>query len=141
MEGMGLIHIPYRLVDGEPFPSPTFDVFLLGRQRRIRVPALMDSGAVRPIFQLGDAENAGIDLSKSIKHPIQYGGSVTPGWITRARIEIKADLIMHAVDTSIVFVETLDLRYRLLGRVGFFDRFDRVSFLQKCSPSYVELHG
>ncbi|HUB24961.1 MAG TPA: hypothetical protein VL992_05995, partial [Tepidisphaeraceae bacterium] len=60
---------------------------------------MVDSGAVRPIFPIRAAQDAGIDLSTSFAHPIQYGGSKTSGKIARARIEISG-VIELAVDTS-----------------------------------------
>jgi len=127
----------YRIVLGEPFPLPICDVFLLGPAGRIPVQAVVDSGAVRPIFPLKAAQDAGIDLSKAVSHPIQYGGSRTPGWIFPVRLELGEDGLR--LDTSVVFVEKLEFRYGLLGRVGFFDKFNEVAFLHKSgrNPRFV----
>jgi hypothetical protein len=135
---MGVLAPPYRDVIGEPFPVPYLDVQLLGR-RRVYLRALVDSGAVRPIFPTSAAEDAGIDLSKSVYHPIQYGGSISPGWIGRARIDVNVGKEIRTLDLSIVFVERLDLPYVLLGRIGFFDQFNEVAFLQKVAPSQLRL--
>jgi predicted aspartyl protease len=104
------------------------------------VRALVDSGAVRPIFPLSVATEAGIDLSKSVHYPIQYGGSTTPGWIARARIDLDIGPVGRILDLSIVFVEKLDLPYALLGRIGFFDQFNEVSFMQRISPPQFRLN-
>jgi hypothetical protein len=119
----------YRIVLGEPFPLPICDVFLLGRHGRVHVQAVVDSGAVRPIFPLKAAQDAGFDLSKAHRYPIQYGASRTPGWILPVRLELGDDGLR--LDTSVVFVERLEFPYGLLGRVGFFDRFNEVAFLHK----------
>jgi hypothetical protein len=119
----------YRIVLGEPYPLPICDVFLLGPNGRIHVEAVVDSGAVRPIFPKKAAEDAGIELSKALSYPIQYGGSRTPGWIFPVRLVLGNDDLQ--LNTSVVFVEELEFRYGLLGRVGFFDRFNEVAFLHK----------
>jgi hypothetical protein len=126
----------YRVVLGEPYPLPICDVYLLGPSGRIHVQAVVDSGAVRPIFPLKAAVDAGIDLSKAPSHPVQYGASRTPGWILPVRLDFGEDDLR--LDTSVVFVERLELPYGLLGRVGFFDRFNEVAFLHRSArnPSF-----
>lgn len=127
----------YRVVLGEPFPVPICDVFLLGPSGRVHIQAVVDSGAVRPIFPLKAAEDAGIDLSKAHLHPIQFGAARTRGWIAPVRLDFGED--GPQLDTSVVFVERLELPYGLLGRVGFFDRFNEVAFLHKSgkNPRFV----
>jgi hypothetical protein len=119
----------YRVIFGEPFPVPMCDVFLLGPNGRIPIRAVVDSSAFRPIFPLKAAEDAGIDLSKADYQVIQYGGSQTPGWIFRVRLDLGQD--GPRLDTKVVFVKRLEFRHALLGRVGFSDRFNEVAFLHK----------
>lgn len=122
---------------GESFPAPLVDIELLGPAGKILVTAVIDSGAYRPVFPLKTAETAGIELSKCANELIQYGGSTTAGKVARTRIELIPG--GPVLDTTIVFVEMFDLPYALLGRVGFFDRFNEVSFAQKMLPARVEL--
>jgi hypothetical protein len=140
---MAVFTQPYREVLGESYPVPLIDLILLGPSGRIPVLAMLDSGANRPIFPLKAAQEAGIDLTKSPGYWVQYGGSITNGWIVRARLELvtvdaKPDMNI-VLDTSIVFVEEFGFPYALLGRIGFFDRFNEVAFAQRASPARFEL--
>lgn len=122
----------YCIGPGESELLPICEVTLLGPSGRLELPAIVDSGAVRPIFPAKAAEAVGIDLSKAPPYWIQYGASRTRGWISPVRLSLGQD--GPKLDTSVVFVETIEFPYALLGRVGFFDRFNEVAFLHKSGP-------
>jgi hypothetical protein len=127
----------YRQVIGESFPVPLIDLILIGPTERIPLVAMVDSGAYRPIFPKKAAEMAGIELSNCYAGGVQYGGSVTSGKIARVKIELIPN--GPILDTSILFVDEFQFPYFLLGRIGFFDRFNEVAFIQKPKPGRVEL--
>ena len=132
---MPRLTLPYRIVAGEPYPVPLCDVYLLGPAGRILVDAVIDSGAVRPIFPRKAAEDAGIQLPSAPNSRIQYGGGFTDCVLMRVHLllgELRWD-----VDVS--FAERLDLPYALLGRRGVFSQFNEVKFLEKSAPARVEL--
>jgi hypothetical protein len=119
----------YRAVIGESFPVPLLDVFLLGSSGRVQISALVDSGAFRSVFPLTAAEDAGIDLSKAFRQKVRYGVSGSDGWVVPVRLELGED--GPKIDASALFVERLEFPYALLGRIGFFDRFNEVAFIHK----------
>jgi hypothetical protein len=127
----------YQEAFGEKFPLPLLNLLLTGPAGSVPTSAIVDSGAYRPIFPQKLAELVGIDLSNSWSEVVQYGGSRTTGKIGLARIELIPD--GPVLDTSILFVPQLELRYALLGRVGFFDRFKEVAFVQERLSSRLEL--
>jgi hypothetical protein len=133
---MAIFAQEYRIVLGYSDPQPICDVSIFGRDRRVLVEAIIDSGAARPIFHRSSAEDAGIDLSNALRFPIQYGGSKTDGRIARVRVRLGAD--GPQIDTSVVFVDHLELPYGLLGRIGIFDRFNEIAFLHKLRNPRVE---
>ena len=122
------LKLDYKVSLQGHFPQPLCDIMLLGEKGPTPIQALVDSGAVRPIFPMKAAEDAGIDLAKGIEHPIQYGWSDTPGRICRVRFQLSEGT---EIESSVVFVERLQFPYGLLGRVGFFDRFDEVNFVHR----------
>jgi hypothetical protein len=127
--------IPYQLITSEPYPLPICDVFLLGPAGRVLVRAVLDSGAVRPIFPRKAAENAGIKLPSIPDHYIQYGGGPIGSVLVRSHLSLGE----LRWDADVSFVERLELPYALLGRRGVFSQFNEVKFLEKTAPSRIEL--
>ena len=127
--------IPYRIVPSEPYPVPLCDVYLLGPAGRVIVRAVLDSGAVRPIFPRKAAEYAGIVLPTRPDHFIQYGGGPTGCVLVRSHL-LLGDFRWSA---DVSFAERLELPYALLGRRGVFSQFNEVKFLEKTAPPRIEL--
>lgn len=127
--------IPYQVVTSEPYPLPLCDVYLLGPAGRVLVRAVLDSGAVRPIFPRTAAEDAGIALPTRTDHVIQYGGGRTNCVLFRSQL-VLGDFRWSA---DVSFVDRLELPYALLGRRGVFSQFNEVKFLEKTLPARIEL--
>lgn len=124
----------YRFVFGHPFLYPIVDVYLLGPHGKVQLEALVDTGAVRPIFPQKAAADAGIKLSATANDWIQYGSGVT---LARRR-SVSIGLGDHMWQTDVSFVERLDLPYALLGRVGVFSEFGVVKFIERTDRPRVE---
>lgn len=127
----------YRIVRGSPHLLPVCDVYVLGRQGRARVTALVDTGAVYCFFPVSAAHDAGIQLPTRSNFEVHYGSGKEPGWLTRAYIEIDR----RRWETEIVFVERLDFPYGLLGRRGVFNQFNEVTFTERIASPKVEFRG
>jgi hypothetical protein len=116
---------------------PLCEVIILGKERRVPVRAVIDSGATHPIFPMSAAEDAGIDLQRGGNFPITFGGSQTHGRLCETYVEI----VGRRFKLEIVFVERLILGYALLGRRTFFNQFNEVAFIERIRTPRVELRG
>jgi hypothetical protein len=132
---MSVLGLPYRFMLGRGDLLPLCDVYLIGPATRALVTALIDSGAVYPVFPERAAEDAGITLPKVRRFTVQYGGGTSAGTLARVYIE----LVGRRWETDIVFVERLDPPYALLGRRGVFARFNEIAFLERVPTPRVEL--
>src|SRR4051794_38814950 len=123
---MPMISIPYTFFPGKAHLLPICEVSLLGPRRSVQVDAIADSGADHPIFRATLAESVGIELLPAPNSWVTYGAGKT--WARK----VSAQLAMgeRVWETQIWFVDQLDLPYELLGRIGVFDRFDLVRFIE-----------
>lgn len=134
---MGQIVLPYQI---RWSPSgleylPLCNVVLLGKQRRVPVPAVVDSGAVFPIFPLDAARDAGIDANKGRPCSVIFGGSTESARLVDCFFEIGG----HRLRSEVAFVREIKLGYALLGRRGVFSKFNEVAFIERWANSRVEL--
>lgn len=114
---------------------PLCEVIILGRDRRVPIRAVVDSGASIPIFPESAAADAGLVLSRAQPWNITFGGSTTRGKLLETHIEISG----HRLRTEIAFVERMSLDYALLGRRTVFNQFKEVAFIEKVASPRVEL--
>lgn len=114
---------------------PLCQVIILGKERRVPVRAVIDSGATHPIFPMSAAEDAGVDLQRARAFPITFGGSQAPGHMVETYVEIAG----RRFRLEIVFVEKLILGYALLGRRTFFNQFNEVAFIERIKTPRLEL--
>jgi hypothetical protein len=117
----------YRIVPQEPHPVPLVELLLYGPRDTVVIPAVVDSGAVRPIFPRQAADDAGIALPASPNSRIQYGIGPTRAWLARAEVSLGE----RRWRVEVSFVERLELGYALLGRRGVFGQFNEVAFAEK----------
>lgn len=130
-----MLGLPYRFMLGQRDLLPLCDAYLIGPTTRTLVTAVIDSGAVYPVFPERAAEDAGITLRRVRNFPVQYGGGLSAGTLARVYIELAG----RRWETDVVFVEGLDLPYALLGRRGVFARFNEVAFLERVRTPRIEL--
>lgn len=132
---MPYIDLPYQL-----HPTgllPLCEVVILGKDRRVPVQAVVDSGATHPFFPVSAAEDAGIDLTAAPRMNVTFGGSVTEGRSANVYVEIQRQRLM----IRIVFVDDIKLGYALLGRDTVFNQFNEVAFLERTKVKRVQLRG
>jgi len=128
----------YQIVAGRKFSVPLCSVFLLTAARRTEVVGMVDSGADRSIFHEKIAEDAGIDLSGAPVESLQYGSGRTTGRVRWVWMDFGPET--RRIEIEVLFVKELHLHAAWLGRVGFFDQFNEVAFLQrKTKTPRVEL--
>ena len=113
---------------------PICPVELVGPRKRVGLSALVDSGAVYSVFPQKAAEDAGIPLPKYGNTTLQYGGSS----VEARKIGVYLYFADLKINTEVMFVERLGFSYALLGRFGFFSRFNEVVFAEKISAPKVE---
>ena len=102
---------------------PLYDVVVLGKDRRIALRAVIDSGATHPFFPRSVAEDAGFDLTRAQRMNVTFGGSVTEGFIAETYVEISGQRLR----VEVVYVEDIKLGYALFGRKTFFNQFNEVA--------------
>jgi hypothetical protein len=131
---MPTLVFPYQMFGRRLEMLPLVTVNLLGPRPGVFVPAVVDSGAVRPIFPKKAAEDAGLVLPPEPNDRIQYGGGTTASFLIRAWMMLGS----QRLDTEISFVEKLELPYALLGRYGVFSNFNTVTFVERAETPRVE---
>jgi hypothetical protein len=129
------MRIPYQL-NGRHF-LPLCDVVLIGRDCHIPVRAVIDSGAVRPIFPKSAARDAGLSLESGKPEAVVFGGSAAIGRLLETYV-----LIQHRrFRLDILYVDDLQLDYALLGRTTFFNQFNEVAFHERTRERSVQFRG
>lgn len=120
------MRIPYKCHAG--YWLPMCDVTILGAGFDVIVPAVIDSGAVWPIFSRWAAEQAGLAVESGTSTKVFFGGSSTDGKLVRTSV-----LIDHRrFELEIVYVpHELESGYALLGRLSVFDQFNQVAFHER----------
>lgn len=114
---------------------PIIDILITNSQNNVKVtyPCLVDSGAFMSVFHSEVAEALGIDL-ESIKEICPFGGVgkakrtlIGKPYCVKLMVVSKGN--NKEFDSMVLFSEDIDPNgYPILGRLGFFDRFDEISF-------------
>ncbi|MEK7151022.1 MAG: aspartyl protease family protein [Patescibacteria group bacterium] len=100
---------------------PMLDVVLLHGDKKIKVFALVDSGADDCIFNKDVADALGIDLSKAKRKNYAGISGHTRGWLTDVTLYIEA-MPDERLTIPVAFIDSPTVS-GLLGQVGFFDAF------------------
>jgi hypothetical protein len=129
------MRIPYQL-HGNHF-LPLCEVVLIGRDCHVPVRAVIDTGAVRPIFPKSSARDAGLHLEMGKPEGVVFGGSTAIGRLLETYV-----LIQHRrFRLDILYVDDLKLDYALLGRTTFFNQFNEVAFHERTHERSVQFRG
>ena len=129
------MRIPYRFHNGHFLPL--CEVVLIGRNCHVPVQAVIDSGAVRPIFPKSAARDAGLSVESGKPEGVVFGGSTAIGRLLETYV-----LIQHRrFRLDILYVDDLKLDYALLGRATFFNQFNEVAFHERTLERSVHFRG
>jgi hypothetical protein len=129
------MRIPYQL-HGAHF-LPICEVIILGTRYNVPINAIIDSGAVRPIFPKSAARDAGLSLESGKPEGVVFGGSTAIGRLLRTFVLIQS----RRFQLDILYVDELKLDYALLGRTTFFNQFNEVAFHERTLERRVHLRG
>lgn len=122
---------------------PILEVRITNKEtgKAVNYPAMLDSGSFANIFHSDIAEVVGIDLSH-IKE-IEFGGVKKSKqmkgkpYIVKLMVACKGE--SYSFDSYVVFSDEIDKDvFPLLGRIGFFDRFDQVCLSFKKNKFYLQ---
>jgi len=80
------MRIPYKLHGGHFLPL--CEVVLLGARFNASVNAVIDTGAVRPIFPKSAARDAGLSLESGKPEGVVFGGSTAIGRLLKTYVLI-----------------------------------------------------
>lgn len=112
---------------------PLIEVSLLGPKDKIKMLALVDSGADYSLFSLEVAEKLGIEIEKGKKVSLEgVKGEPFPGYCHKVPIKV-GDL---SFDCKIVFAK---VKVSLLGRDDFFLPF-LITFNEKFQKVLIDKH-
>jgi predicted aspartyl protease len=114
---------------------PLCNVVVLGRDVRVPVAAVIDSGATHPFFPKSVADQAGLELDKGNAINVTFGGSETTGRMVETHVQIGS----RRFRLDVVYVDDIRLGYALLGRRTFFSKFNEVAFIERVKVPRVEL--
>jgi len=123
---------------------PLLDVRITNKDNGIAINyrAMLDSGAFANIFHSEIASVLGIDLSK-IKETQPFGGIKEGKQMTGKPYVIELMVMekgkSYKFDSVVIFSDEIsNTGIALLGRIGFFDRFDEVCFNYKNNKFYLQ---
>lgn len=109
----------YQAIGANDF-APIVMLKLRGKNGWISVEAYADSGASFSIFGADRAEVLGIDFTKGILTYITVGdGGLLEVYLNKVRVEFAGRRFM----ATIGFSSRLGVRFNLLGRRDFFEKF------------------
>lgn len=120
-----LIVYSYKLSAGMRLPFITFAI--QNGQKWFAVEAYIDSGAVYSVFTPAVASRIGLEFRSGRRILIQVGdGGLIPVFLHDLEVQVG----QHRFVAPVGFSDRLGIRFGVLGRSGFFDRF-RVCFDEK----------
>ncbi len=113
---------------------PLVDVIISNPKNKLKVsyPAMIDSGAFINVFHYDIADTLELDLTPiKITH---FGGVGNINLDLEGKVYIVNLMVMqkgrnHSFESPVLFSKDIDPNgYPLLGRLGFFDQFNEISF-------------
>ena len=111
---------PY-LKDAQARHAPIIYLQAWTGNRWLYLQAYVDSGASWSVFHVDVAQLLGIKLNRAKRHYVSLGnGSVIPIYL--ARIKVRFAGMEFSAPAG--FSDALRVGFNLLGRAGFFDRFN-----------------
>jgi hypothetical protein len=116
---------------------PLCEVVILGSRFNVPINAVIDSGAVRPIFPKSAARDAGLSLESGKPEAVVFGGSTAIGRLLKTYVRIEG----RRFELDILYVDELKLDYALLGRTTFFNQFNEVAFHERTLERSVHFRG
>ncbi|OGX39693.1 MAG: hypothetical protein A3C53_05585 [Omnitrophica WOR_2 bacterium RIFCSPHIGHO2_02_FULL_68_15] len=107
--------------------------------RRIRVISLLDSGADDCLFPASIGRLLGLPVEAGRKQPFMGAGAFSNlAYFHQVTVGVTLENVPLWFDLSVGFSTAMDIpKLGLLGRAGFFDRFEEVAFRVK--EQYVRL--
>lgn len=111
--------------------------------KAINYRAMLDSGSFGNVFHSEIAGVLGIDLS-SIKETAYFSGVKASKRLIKGKPYVVELMLVqkgenHKFDAVVIFSdEVSETGFALLGRQGFFDRFDEVCFNYKNNKFYLQ---
>jgi len=111
----------YVVIRGRPYPM--IPVTIRARYKA-KLYALVDSGAVISLFHTSIADDVGIDLSSCRREYLAGIGGYIPAYIVNnVLVEIEG---LRKIRIPIAFTEYISSDLAILGRKGFFEKFEIV---------------
>ncbi len=132
---------PFHSISHDKIPILDIRITNKDNGRAVNYRAMLDSGAFANVFHSDVADVLGIDLTK-IKE-IYFGG-VKKSKQMKGKQYILEIMVLnkgqnYKFDAVVVFSDEIsDTGLPLLGRQGFFDRFDEVCFNYKNNKFYLQ---
>ena len=137
------LKFPFEVVGNDKIPLIDIRITNKENKKAINYRAMLDSGAYANVFHSDIAEVLGINLA-SIKETQLFGGVKDSKRQMKGKLYIVELMIMQKgqsvkFDSYVVFSnEVSNTGFALLGRQGFFDRFDEVCFNYKNNKFYLQ---
>ena len=134
---------PFEVVKNDKIPFLDIRITNKDNGKSVNYRAMLDSGAYANVFHSDIAQVLDIDLSK-IKQTQLFTGVKESKKQMLGKAYIVELMIMqkgksHKFDSYIIFSEEIsNTGWGLLGRQGFFDQFDEVSFNYKNNKFYLQ---
>lgn len=133
---------PFEVARTDKIPFLDIRITNKNNNKSINYRAMLDSGAFANVFHSDIAKVLGIDLSK-IKETQYFSGVRNSKKLIKGKWYIIQLMVMqkgqsHEFDSYVIFSDEIsDSGFALLGRQGFFDRFNEVRFNYKNNKFYL----
>lgn len=134
---------PFQVIRADKLPILDVRIINKDNGKVINYRAMLDSGAFANVFHSDIASVLGIDLSK-IKDTQYFSGVRASKRLIKGKPYILELMVVgkancYKFDSLVIFSdEVSDTGFALLGRQGFFDRFDEVCFNYKNNKFYLQ---
>lgn len=129
------------LPDGTKITVPKIPLILVGRNRRLRVLGLLDTGSTQCYIRKDLAEILNLELSEEMKTDVSTIGQKIEAWETKMKIIVEgAHGTTHEVSVPVGVMPNDNLDEIIIGREAFFDAFD-ITFAERRRRIMLKPHN
>ena len=129
------------LPDGTKITVPKIPLILVGKNKRLRVLGLLDTGSTQCYIRKDLAEILNLTLSDELKTDVTTIGQKIAAWETRMKIIVEGTHgAIHEITVPVGVMPNEKLDEIIIGREAFFDAFD-ITFAERRKRILLKPHN
>ncbi len=134
-------YVQTDLPDGTKLSVPKVPLILVGKNRRLRVLGLLDTGSTQCYIRKDLAEILALELSDEMKTDVTTIGQKVAAWETKMKILVEGTHgTIHEITVPVGVMPNDQLDEIIIGREAFFDAFD-ITFAERRKRILLKPHN